>query len=96
MLIVKLETEESGARPNQIIYPALDTLPEGWVAIPQRLEAKALALLPWMTLKLRRGAVTGVGDNDIARAVAARLAAMAGADADADKNADTDKNAENN
>ncbi len=71
MLIVKLETEENGARANQVIYPALDTAPEGWVVIPQKLEAKALGLLPWMTLRLRGGAVTGVGDDAAARAAAA-------------------------
>lgn len=84
MLIVKLETEENGARSNQVIYPALDTVPEGWVEIPQKLEAKALAFLPWMTLRLRGGAVTGVGDDDVGRAAAAKLADMA----DADENAE--------
>ncbi len=80
MLIVKLETEESGARANQVIYPALDTVPEGWAEIPPELEAKALALLPWMTLKLRGGVVTAIGDDDVGRAAAAKLAEMAGAD----------------
>ena len=84
MMIVKLETEANGARENQVIYPALEKVPEGWAEIPQRLEAKALGLLPWMTLKLRGGAVTGVGDDDVARAAAAKLAAAEGADGDAE------------
>ncbi len=83
MLIVKLEPEENGAMANQVIYPALDAVPEGWAEIPQRLEAKALALLPWMTLSLRGGTVTDVGDDDIGRAAAAKLAEMAGAGTDA-------------
>lgn len=85
MLIVKLETEENGTRANQVIYPALDTPPEGWVGIPQKLEAKALRLLPWMTLRLRGGVVTGVGDDDVGRAAAEKLAAMAGADENAEQ-----------
>ncbi|MCM1150041.1 MAG: hypothetical protein NC319_08190 [Butyricicoccus sp.] len=85
MLIVKLETEESGARANQVIYPALDAVPEGWAEIPKKLEARALALLPWITLRLRGGVVTGVGDDDVGRAAAAKLAAMAGADENAEQ-----------
>ena len=84
MLIVKLEAEENGARANQVIYPALDAAPEGWVVIPEKLEEQALALLPWMTLKMRGGAVVGVGDDEPARAAAVKLAAMAGAGKDAD------------
>lgn len=71
MLIVKLETEENGARANQLIYPALDAAPEGWVEIPKELEAQALSLLPWMTLRLRGGAVVGVADDEAGRAAAA-------------------------
>lgn len=84
MLIVKLETGENGTRANQVIYPALDTVPEGWVEIPKKLEAKALGLLPWMTLRLRGGVVSGVGDDSAGRA-AARPAATAGADENAEQ-----------
>lgn len=77
MLIVKLEPEANGALANQLISPELDSVPDGWVLIPQKLEEKALSLLPWLTLKLRGGSVTAVGDNDAARAAAAAAASDA-------------------
>ena len=38
MLIVSLETTENGARGNQVIYPALEHVPEGWAVVPPELE----------------------------------------------------------
>ena len=70
MLIVKLEAGENGARENQIINPALDHVPEGWIEVPPELESEAMELLPWMTLELRGGAVIGIGDDMLARSEA--------------------------
>lgn len=70
MLIVRLAAEENGAIANQTIYPALDTLPEGWVQIPEELEDEARSLLPWLTLELDGGAVVAVADNAQARSAA--------------------------
>lgn len=75
MLIVKLEAAENGARGNQVITPALERVPEGWAAVPPELETEALELLPWITLEVRDGVITGVGDN-----ARAREAALAGTD----------------
>lgn len=71
MLIVRLDTEDNGARANQIVYPAFDTVPEGWVQIPQALEDRALELLPWMGLEVQDGAVVGIYDDVASRAAAA-------------------------
>lgn len=82
MLIVNLTAAENGARNNQTIYPALETVPEGWVQIPEELEARARELLPWITLSIRDGAVVGVGDDEVSRAAALKAAAEAGQGAD--------------
>ena len=68
MLIVKLETSQSGARGNQLIYPALEIIPEGWAVVPPELEAEALEFLPWMTVETQGGAIVGIGDDTAARA----------------------------
>lgn len=82
MLIVKLEAGETGARGNQVIYPALEEIPEGWAEVPQELEAEALEFLPWMTLEVRDGKITGIGDNAEARAAAQARAALEAGQAD--------------
>lgn len=63
MLIVKLEPETNGARANQNLSDTLDILPEGWTAVPEGLEAAALAALPWLSLTAEEGAVTAVAEN---------------------------------
>lgn len=62
MLIVKLEAGQNATRANQVIIPALKHIPEGWAVVPPELEAEALALLPWLTLEVHDGVITGVGD----------------------------------
>lgn len=73
MLIVRLEAGENGARGNQVIYPALERVPEGWAVVPPELEEEALRFLPWMTLTVVDGAITGIGDDVEARAAARAL-----------------------
>ena len=70
MLIVSLKAGANGARGNQLIYPALDSIPEGWAVVPPELEAEALEFLPWMTVEAQDGVITGIGDDAAARAAA--------------------------
>lgn len=90
MLIVKLQTEENGARANQLIYPELPAVPEGWAAVPPELEAEALEFLPWMSIETQDGLIVGIGDDTQARALALeRAAAGAKAAETADGDEDT-------
>lgn len=75
MLIVKLEPCGNGTVANQTIYPALAEIPEGWAEVPPELTEQAMSLLPWITLDVKDGKITGVSDNAEARAAAKAEAA---------------------
>lgn len=77
MLIVKLQAEENGARENQLIQPDLPAVPEGWAAVPPELTQQALELLPWLSIEVQDGLVTGIADNAHARKLAQERAAAA-------------------
>ena len=51
-------------------YPA-----EGWAEVPPELTEQAMSLLPWITLDVKDGKITGVSDNAEARAAAKAEAA---------------------
>ena len=70
MLIVNLKAGANGARGNQLIYPALDSIPEGWAVVPPELEAEALEYLTLMTVEAQDRVITGIGDDAAARAPA--------------------------
>lgn len=62
MLIVKMEVESNGAHAGQQINANIPS-PEGYVVIPQHLEAATLPLLPWVKLTVEDGIVIAVEDD---------------------------------
>lgn len=63
MLIIKVDPEENGAHANQNISGILSSIPEGWVKVPEELEAQTAALLPWITAEIKNGEVIAVSEN---------------------------------
>ncbi len=63
MLYVNLQTQANAARQNMSCLTPLSAPPEGWIAIPEALEAQAYAYLPYLALTLdENGAVTAVSE----------------------------------
>ena len=62
MILIKNEPQENGAYQNQTINTMLD-IPEGWSVIPEHLEKAARQYLPFITLSLDGGKITGISDN---------------------------------
>ena len=61
MTIVEKAALSNGAHRNQTISGILNNIPEGWAAIPEELESKALSCLPFIALTLSEdGTVTDV------------------------------------
>ena len=79
MIIINLTPCENGAHANQTISFKMKTLPKGWAAVPAELEADAAAILPWVTLTVKRGKITAIAENAEAKlaheAELARIAA---------------------
>lgn len=66
MLYVKITSNDNGAHEN--IRCNLDSLPDGWIAVPSQLESEALDLLPFITLTIEDGVLTSISDNAETRA----------------------------
>ena len=62
MLIIKQEPFENGAHANQ--SGNISTIPEGWLAVPQELEAKAASYLPFILLTVEGGIITAVAQGE--------------------------------
>ena len=64
MLMIELAALENGAHRNQWTDGAV-TPPEGWVAVPEELEAAAVTYLPYILLTVEEGDITGVAQGTI-------------------------------
>ena len=66
MLFVSLTENENGTRPNlrSSVSEGLE-LPPGWAAVPEELEEEASSYLPYLSLTLEDGAITGVAQGPI-------------------------------
>ena len=65
MLFVKTTSESNGARAS-CSCPRI-VAPTGYITIPFELETHTLSLLPWVTLTIEDGVVTGVSENTAAK-----------------------------
>ena len=63
MLIIKQEPLENGAHANQ--SGTIHTIPDGWLAVPQELEAEAASYLPFIVLTVENGIITAVAQGEI-------------------------------
>ena len=82
MLIIKEKPEENGAHANQ--SGNIQTIPDGWLAVPPELEAEAQVYLPFIKLTIKNGIITAVAQGkipppDMAPLRAAKLAEISAA-----------------
>lgn len=68
MLIVKILAENNGAHASNLINGKIG-VPDGYAAVREDLEQKALSLLPWVRLTVADGIITAIEDDVAARAV---------------------------
>jgi hypothetical protein len=64
MLIVELQAQSNGARGNMRYDLDAPPVPEGWAAVPEELEEKALAYLPFLELTVEAGVITAVAPGE--------------------------------
>jgi hypothetical protein len=63
MIIIETTALENGAHRNQT-GDAL-TVPDGWIAVPEELEAEAMGYLPYIDMTVSDGAITAVAQGAI-------------------------------
>ena len=68
MTIVRNIPRSNGGRPNQTVNGVLKNIPDGWLVVPEELEAAARAYLPWLNIEVQDGVIVGVSENVEARA----------------------------
>lgn len=57
-MIIEIIALENGAHRNQM--GKLNHVPEGWIAVPSKLEEKAKGFLPFINLKIENGILIDV------------------------------------
>ena len=62
-IIVKVEPYDNGAHDNAV--GEFFNVPEGWIAIPEELEEKALPMLPFIVLEIVNGELIDVSPGEI-------------------------------
>lgn len=67
MLIVAKEVNANGARAGQKYDFVPETIPDGYVAVPTKLEAAAEKYLPWLGLEFDGEKIVGVFENTEAK-----------------------------
>ena len=62
MLIIKEQPYENGAHANQ--SGSIHIIPDGWLVVPQELEAEAASYLPYIKLTVKKGIITAVAQGE--------------------------------